>query len=250
MITRLFNALFRWFFSLFGSKQRLLTQESIPVVTYIKGISFRPDRAVLLPRTEPILLITGTYFNQGDQTISLLGVKVTAFDGQNAVGESTTEVIGSHQANLQPGDSQAWEFRMPLKDSSNRIEISTVEMEYAPAIKAPPTKEARIDWDMKVPAGMLVVFRERLHKTQAFGDGTRSFCHLTIEVQNSGRAIKVLKLELKFLNENDEIIDTREALASWTGGPAIEPGERRLVHVISKVPENYSYYAGRVVEVA
>ncbi len=250
MITRLFNALFGWFFSLLGPKKKLLEQESIPVVTYIKGISFRTDRAVFMARAQPFLLVSGTFFNQGDQTISLLGIKITAFDGQNAVGESDTEVIGSHQANLQPGDSQAWEFRMPLTQTSNRIEISTVEMEYAPPIKAPPTKEARIDWDMKVPAGVLVVFRERLHKTQAFGDGTRLFCHLTIEVQNSGRAVKVLKLDLKFLDQNDKVIDTREALAAWTGGPAIEPGERRLVHVISKVPENYSYYAGRVVEVS
>lgn len=248
MIGKLFKALFGWLFSAFRSENKLIANDSVEVATYIKGVDFRPDRAALVVRNEPILHLTGTFFNQDEATIELLEVKITAFDGQNVVGESETEVVGSHQADLQQGDSQAWEFRMPLKRAANRAEISTVALDHSTEKKAAKIGEAKIDWDVKVPMGVAVVFNERLHRTQAFGDGSRLFCHLTVEVQNTGSSVRVLKLELSFFDKENKTVDTREALAAWTGGPALQPGERRLVHVISKVPSNYSHYSGRVVE--
>ncbi len=250
MITKLFNALFGWLFAIFKTENKRIARDQISVLAYLKGLEFRPVRCAMLDRAEPVLVLTGTFFNHGEDTIKRLDLKVSAFDGQVLISSAETEVVGSHQAELRHGDSQAWEYRMPVSGHVSHVEISAVEIEYSAATSAPPSREARINWEDKLPSGVLVVFRERLHRTQAFGDGTRAFCHLTIEVENSGRALGVLKLEVSFFDENKKVIDTREALAAWKGGPPIEPGERRLVHLISKVPSNYSHYTGRVTEVA
>jgi hypothetical protein len=249
MITKLFNALFGWLFGIFKSENKRIAQDQISVQAYLKGLDFRPVQCVVLARSEPILLLTGTFLNHGEDTIKRLTLKVSALDGQTLIASSEAEVVGSHQAELLHGDSQAWEYRMPVNGNVTRVEISSVEIEHSELTTAPPAREARIDWEGKLPSGVLVVFRERLQRTQAFGDGTRAFCHLTIEVENSGRVLEVLKIEVSFFDEENRVIDTREALAAWKGGPPIEPGERRLVHLISKVPSNYSHYSGRVTEV-
>ncbi len=250
MITKLFNALFGWIFAIFKTENKRIAQDQISVEAYLKGLDFRPVQCAMLDRSEPILLLTGTFFNHGQNTIKRLDLKVSAFDGQELVGSSEAEVVGSHQAELRHGDSQAWEYRMPVSRNASRVELSSMEIEYSPMTSAPPAREARINWEDKLPSGVLVVFRERLHRTQAFGDGTQAFCHLTIEVENSGRALAVLKIAVSFFDKENNVIDTREALAAWKGGPPIQPGERRLVHLISKVPSNYSHYSGRVSEVA
>lgn len=251
MIRTLLEALFGWFFRMFSSEPKRIGAGNLPVdfETSVAGLTLRVDRATMLARVEPMLHVVGVVQNFGDQVVREMFFEVEGISGEESRGRGDVEVIGTHQAALQPGDSHAFDFKVALRGDVQRVSIRATGLDAERARPARPSKEAPVDWALACPSGVAVVFRERLHEVRKFGDGTQGFCHLSLEVENSGREVKVLKVQVRFMDDTGEVLDNREALVAWAGGPELKGGERRLVHVISKVPSNYSGYSGTVVEI-
>lgn len=251
MIKTLFDALFGWFFALFSTRQKALPTPEIKVIfsSHLSGLSLRVERATMLARADSVVHLTGVVINDTSHAIKKLSVVLHASHRGQSVGKMDFEMVESHQASLLPGDSHAWEIKMPIRTDADQITVTTDTVDTE-SPRARPSKEAAVTWDLRVPNGMALVFRERQHESFHYGDTHNGFCHLTIEVENLGREVSVLKLIVTFFDNAEEVIDEREVFAAWAGGPKIMTNERRLVHVITKVPSSYTSYLGRVVEIS
>lgn len=251
MIRTLFEAFFGWFFALFSSKPKRLTSGDLPVEfrSRVQGLSLRVDRATMMARIEPMLHLVGVLENRGDNVVHEISFAITAYRDETAVGGQDQEIVAAHHAALHAGDSHAFDLKIALKSDTNRVVVSTCEESAERARPQRPSPEAKIDWPAGMPPGIDLVFRERKNETHRFGDGRFAYCHLSLEVENGGRDVNVLKLDLRFFDGQGREVDKRETLAAWAGGPPLKRGERRLVHVISKVPANYTGYLGQVADV-
>ena len=252
MLTRLFDLLFGWIGKLFGSKTpKALPAPDIEVEfsSHVDGLTLRVDRATMLARVQPMVQLTGVVTNSGERVVRELSVVFHASRHGVSVGRFDSEILGSHQGNLRPGDSQAFDVTFPVRSDANGVVVTTDRVDVVPFQPVAAPVEAMLDWQANVPVGVAIVFRERLREFRPFGDGRQGFCHLTLEVDNQGQAVSVLKLEIAFFDAGKKLLDQREVLAAWTGGPPIHSGERRLVHVISKVPSSFRSYSGAVVDV-
>jgi len=205
----------------------------MPLSFKTEGFKIRVETSHIVTTKIATWRISAAAQNDGKSAYQELKLRASFYKESELLGE-VDEELQRGQALLFPGDTLPIDLRMPLPEGTTRVVATLVgETSDESEIKSTPVKLA-------MPPGLSL--RERQHEQHWFGDGNQGFCHLTIEIHNEGKPIKLLKLNTKFKLKNGDVCEERTVLPTYEGAPTILQGERRLAHVIARVPKSYGTY--------
>lgn len=206
----------------------------MPLTFNTDGFKIRVETSHIVTTNLATWRISAAALNEDDVAYDELKLRASFFRNSEHLGD-VEEELQRGQALLFPGDTLPIDLRMPLPEGTTRVVATLIgERSEDAEISATP-----ISLIMPPPG---ISLQERQHVQHWFGDGSQGFCHLTIEIHNEGKPIKLLKLNTTFKLKSGDVCEERTVLPTYEGAPTILQGERRLAHVIARVPKTYSSY--------
>lgn len=228
--------------------------QSPPVAVKVEANGFQVRVEASLAVTTKLVTwhFVGAIRNDQNDQVSNLVMEVKFFKDSTLLSTETVE-LQRGQAPMVQGDTMPLDVRVPMPADADRA-VAHIRGDRGPA-KPPKTQDVpRLSWNQQKPLKSLV-FKERLHEVHWFGDGSRGFCHLTLELTNNepshpsrGR-LKLVRLKVVFEDVAGAVLEEREVLPVYQGACPILSGERRLAHIIVRVPKSYASYRVTVEEV-
>lgn len=237
----MFSLIQKFFEAIFGIFRRpgdARIMPPIPLALSHESFEIRVETSHVVKTSANSWHMVAAAKNIGQGAWQDLVLEAEFLDGETPLSVEREE-LQRGQAPLLQGDTLPIDIRMPCPEGATKVR-ATLKGDKGPA-EAPQTKPVLTHERVKIS--------ERQHEVRWFGDGQNGFAHLTLEVENTGRALGLLKLRVSSTRKDGSVIDERTALPTYQGAPALLKGERRLVHVITRVPKDYGTYTVVVEEI-
>lgn len=225
---------------------------TVPIRVEADGFHVRVESSLAVTTKLVTWHFVGAIRNDDSDQISDLVMDVEFFRGSTSLAKESVE-LQRGQAPMIHGDTMPLDVRVPMPADADRA-VARVRGDRSKAGALKTQDVARLGWGTLKPVKSLE-FKERLHDVHWFGDGTRGFCHLTLELTNNeplhavrGR-LTLVRLKVAFEDLAGVVLEEREVLPVYEGASPILSGERRLAHVIVRVPKSYASYRVTVEEV-
>lgn len=162
-----------------------------------------------------------------------------------------TEVAGSQTATQRPGDTLLLSGLRQTTPALRKVRLTVLARDEAAAPASyGTTPVAPLEWAIVKPAHLAIEVRERalgvnwMKELKAEPIAIGQF-----ELHNKGGAIRTLRLEMALLDAAGRRLGGYERLVVSGEGMALQPGEVRLSKWYVRVPQAFSRYKLRVLEV-
>ncbi len=195
--------------------------------------------------------LSGFIHNDGDTEVESVHLKLTLLgEDDEPLSTEIFKAPASHEPAIRPGDRAviAQTLRTPPEALSARLEIQTVDQKSAgdyPSAPAVPLK-----WDVKRPEGVKLEVRQRSLSELVPGTRNEYFHDGVFEIHHTGTtAVTMLKVQIRYKNDNNKIVTTDYTYAVATDDPPIEPDTHRLMRTIESVPKEVTHFELAVIEV-
>ncbi len=201
---------------------------------------------------------TGLEFSKVEASLQLLDA-----ESRQVAELSTRGILDSHQPALRPGGTHPFHL---LQEGNNTVTRATLTIESAESFPSdgnyPDAKPIEASFEEGTPSGFELAFGQRdlsTKKNTLVNKDKRHFRGYFEVENNSGRAIKLLKVRARFYDKRgellsvDKLIDkddltSQETYVVSTSSPALLPGETRAFAILATVPETYETYRLSVSE--
>ncbi|MEM7584101.1 MAG: hypothetical protein AAF560_12010 [Acidobacteriota bacterium] len=200
---------------------------------YSNGSSFWTLNAILTQR--------------GASELDTLSARLELLDAEGqVVSQETVELLNRAAPTLRPGDSHALHLLRETSGDVSRARLVAEAITEQPAAASyADAAPVEFTWRADRPADLEIAVRERSRRfsENRFLQNAKGYFDVVLEVENtSQRTLRRLKLAAEITGPGEAWTAEEENHVVLSSGPAMRPGEVRLVRVLEAVqgqPESY-----------
>lgn len=228
------------------------TAADIPITFEQAGLSLDP-RLSRLDNYEDASYYTlqGVLLNDSTQEIDALQLNIEYLDqAGDAIATDTKDVIAENDATVRPGDHHAIDLIQKTTPELATVRLNVITIDELPA---PPSYDPAplipYTWEIQQPPQLDFDLTARSENVNIYDLTDSAYFNAEWAVTNtSDTAIRKLKLQIDFYNQQDDLFLSEEILAVYGSDAPMLPDEVRPVRVIKSIDKDYERYEVTVVE--
>lgn len=190
---------------------------------------------------------------QGKRSVGQLRLRLDLLDEQGrGMASDDFDALATHQARRRPGDWIVFDHLLKAEAKVSRARLAPILVDALPS-EGPysPSPIIPVSWRLPKPPTSDLAFRARRNEFSPSTFGKQvGYHHLTVEVENRSKsAVSKLKLALTVFDGEGGVLASKPMYGALGSGPAILPGETRIVSTISSLQKAFGRFELAVVAI-
>ncbi|MGD1855273.1 MAG: hypothetical protein ACFB2W_13600 [Leptolyngbyaceae cyanobacterium] len=222
----------------------------IPVLFEQPGLQIEPRRSRLSNyKNSSFYKLQGVLVNDSNQEIDSLRLQVDYLDkNDQVILTKGVMAFDTHEGIMRPGDRHAFDLIQETTPNLAQLRLQVATLDQLPAPSSYPEAQS-IDYSWaNAPQNIKFDLNLRQENFSTYTTGS-SYFRADWGITNTGdRAIRKLKLAVKFYSKEGRQLESKDILVVYGSDVALLPGEVRPIHVIQELADTYQRYEISVVE--